>query len=71
MRRKARLGTHPDDIMHMTRTADRLFGDNCRWSVPGAGDTAVEGLISACVLVAPQTFDVFLRKRRSHIKTRY
>jgi len=28
---------HPDDVMHMKRTADRLFGDNYRWSVLGAG----------------------------------
>jgi uncharacterized protein (DUF849 family) len=23
-------------VVHMKRTADRLFGDNCRWSVLGA-----------------------------------
>lgn len=31
------IGTHPDDVMHMKRTADRLFGDAYRWSVLGAG----------------------------------
>ncbi|MEJ8850878.1 3-keto-5-aminohexanoate cleavage protein [Variovorax rhizosphaerae] len=31
------IGTHPDDVMHMKRTADRLFGNNYRWSVLGAG----------------------------------
>jgi uncharacterized protein (DUF849 family) len=31
------IGTHPEDIMHMKRTADRLFGDQYRWSVLGAG----------------------------------
>lgn len=31
------IGTHPEDIMHMKRTADRLFGDAYRWSVLGAG----------------------------------
>jgi 3,5-dioxohexanoate:acetyl-CoA acetone transferase len=31
------IGTHPEDIMHMKRTADRLFGDQFRWSVLGAG----------------------------------
>jgi uncharacterized protein (DUF849 family) len=31
------IGPHPDDLMHMKRTADRLFGDNYRWSVLGAG----------------------------------
>jgi uncharacterized protein (DUF849 family) len=32
------IGTHPEDVMHMRRTADRLLGrENCRWSVLGAG----------------------------------
>jgi len=31
------IGSHPDDVMHMKRTADRLFGDRYRWSVLGAG----------------------------------
>ncbi|NYT64728.1 3-keto-5-aminohexanoate cleavage protein [Alcaligenaceae bacterium] len=31
------IGTHPEDIMHMKRTADRLFGDDYCWSVLGAG----------------------------------
>jgi uncharacterized protein (DUF849 family) len=31
------IGPHPDDVMHMKRTADRLFGDNYHWSVLGAG----------------------------------
>ena len=31
------IGTHPDEIMHMKRTADRLFGDDYIWSVLGAG----------------------------------
>jgi uncharacterized protein (DUF849 family) len=32
------IGTHPEDVAHMRRTADRLFGrDNYRWSVLGAG----------------------------------
>ncbi|ABG33598.1 3-keto-5-aminohexanoate cleavage protein [Roseobacter denitrificans] len=31
------IGTHPEDVMHMKRTADRLFGDDFRWSVLGAG----------------------------------
>ncbi len=31
------IGSHPDDVMHMKRTADRLFGDDRRWSVLGAG----------------------------------
>jgi uncharacterized protein (DUF849 family) len=31
------IGPHPDDVMHMRRTADRLFGEQYRWSVLGAG----------------------------------
>ena len=31
------IGGHPDDVMHMKRTADRLFGDRYHWSVLGAG----------------------------------
>ncbi|MCB1474343.1 MAG: 3-keto-5-aminohexanoate cleavage protein [Rhodobiaceae bacterium] len=31
------IGGHPEDIAHMKRTADRLFGDDYRWSVLGAG----------------------------------
>jgi uncharacterized protein (DUF849 family) len=31
------IGPHPEDVMHMKRTADRLFGDDFRWSVLGAG----------------------------------
>jgi uncharacterized protein (DUF849 family) len=31
------IGAHPEDVMHMKRTADRLFGSDYRWSVLGAG----------------------------------
>ena len=31
------IGAHPDDVLHMKRTADRLFGDKMIWSVLGAG----------------------------------
>jgi uncharacterized protein (DUF849 family) len=31
------IGTHPDDVAHMKRTADRLFGSDYVWSVLGAG----------------------------------
>ena len=31
------IGPHPEDVMHMKRTADRLFGKNYKWSVLGAG----------------------------------
>ena len=31
------IGTHPDEVLHMKRTADRLFGNQYHWSVLGAG----------------------------------
>jgi len=31
------IGTHADDVSHMKRTADRLFGQQFVWSVLGAG----------------------------------
>jgi len=31
------IGPHPEDVQHMRRTADRLFGEAYRWSVLGAG----------------------------------
>ncbi|GAA4880685.1 3-keto-5-aminohexanoate cleavage protein [Saccharopolyspora cebuensis] len=31
------IGAHPEDLMHMRRTADRLLGADYHWSVLGAG----------------------------------
>ncbi len=31
------IGPHPEDVAHMRRTADRLFGNDYIWSVLGAG----------------------------------
>ncbi len=31
------IGPHPEDVAHMKRTADRLFGRDYHWSVLGAG----------------------------------
>ena len=31
------IGPHPEDVLHMRRTADRLFGNEYHWSVLGAG----------------------------------
>jgi uncharacterized protein (DUF849 family) len=31
------IGSHPEDLQHMKRTADRLFGDDYVWSVLAAG----------------------------------
>jgi uncharacterized protein (DUF849 family) len=35
------IGAHPEDVMHMKRTADRLFGDSFRWSVLAAGRSQI------------------------------
>jgi uncharacterized protein (DUF849 family) len=35
------IGPHPEDVMHMKRTADRLFGDSYVWSVLGAGKNQI------------------------------
>ena len=31
------IGAHPEDLMHMKRTADRMFGSDYQWSILGAG----------------------------------
>lgn len=31
------IGAHPEDLMHMRRTADRLLGGSYEWSILGAG----------------------------------
>ena len=36
------IGSHPDEVMHMKRTAERLFGDNYVWSVLGAGSAQMK-----------------------------
>jgi uncharacterized protein (DUF849 family) len=36
------IGAHPEDVLHMKRTADRLFGANYRWSVLGAGRSQMQ-----------------------------
>jgi uncharacterized protein (DUF849 family) len=33
------IGPHPEDVLHMRRTADRLFGEDYAWSVLGAGSS--------------------------------
>jgi uncharacterized protein (DUF849 family) len=44
------IGPHPEDIMHMRRTADRLFGDDYVWSVLGAGRNQIPtATISAAI----------------------
>lgn len=36
------IGTDPEDILHMKRTADRLFGQDYLWSVVGAGRSQMQ-----------------------------
>jgi uncharacterized protein (DUF849 family) len=44
------IGPHPEDVMHMRRTADRLFGEEYVWSVLGAGRNQMQiATISAAI----------------------
>ena len=36
------IGSHPDEVQHMRRTADRLFGADYHWSVLGAGSSQMK-----------------------------
>jgi uncharacterized protein (DUF849 family) len=36
------IGAHPEDVTHMKRTADRLFGNDLHWSVLGGGRSQME-----------------------------
>lgn len=44
------IGQHPEDVMHMKRTADRLFGDDYQWSVLGAGAKQMQIAAQAVML---------------------
>lgn len=44
------IGSHPDDLMHMKRTADRLFGEAYRWSVLGAGRSQMQIVAMAAAM---------------------
>jgi uncharacterized protein (DUF849 family) len=44
------IGPHPEEVLHMKRTADRLFGDQYRWSVLGAGRNQMKVAAVAAVL---------------------
>ena len=44
------IGTHPEDVAHMKRTADRHFGDQFRWSVLGAGASQLRIAAQAAAL---------------------
>jgi uncharacterized protein (DUF849 family) len=41
------IGAHPEEVLHMKRTADRLFGDNFRWSVLAAGRSQMQVMAQA------------------------
>lgn len=43
------IGSHPEDVMHMNRTADRLFGDQYYWSVLGAGSAQMRVAVQSAV----------------------
>jgi uncharacterized protein (DUF849 family) len=44
------IGTHPEDVIHMKRTADRLFGDQYRWSVLDAGSAQMRIVAMAAAM---------------------
>ena len=44
------IGGHPEDVLHMRRTADRLFGDDYRWSVLGAGRMQMQIALQSVLL---------------------
>jgi uncharacterized protein (DUF849 family) len=44
------IGPHPEDVMHMKRTCDRLFGRDFQWSVLGAGRNQMFIATQAAVL---------------------
>jgi uncharacterized protein (DUF849 family) len=44
------IGTHHEDVMHMRRTADRLFGDQYLWSVLGAGSSQMRIAVQSAVM---------------------
>ncbi len=44
------IGPHPEDVAHMKRTADRLFGGDYRWSVLGAGSAQLRIAAQAAAL---------------------
>jgi hypothetical protein len=44
------IGPHPEDVMQMKRTADRLFGDDYVWSVLGAGRNQIPIATMSAVL---------------------
>ena len=46
------IAGHPEDVAHMKRTADRLFGTDYRWSVLGAGSNQMRIAAQAAAMGA-------------------
>ena len=44
------IGAHAEDVAHMKRTADRLFGDSYQWSVLGAGANQMRVAVQAVAM---------------------
>src|SRR5258706_12071106 len=44
------IGPHPEDVMHMKRTADRLFGADYLWSVLGGGRNQMYVAVQSAVM---------------------
>jgi uncharacterized protein (DUF849 family) len=44
------IGPHPEDVLHMRRTADRLLGESYLWSVLGAGSSQMRIAAQAAAL---------------------
>ncbi len=44
------IGAHAEDVLHMKRTADRLFGDAYYWSVLGAGRNQMQTAALSAVM---------------------
>ncbi|MGR8919899.1 MAG: 3-keto-5-aminohexanoate cleavage protein [Gammaproteobacteria bacterium] len=44
------IGAHPEDVLHMKRTADRLFGGEYEWSVLGAGRNQINVAAQAAAM---------------------
>ena len=44
------IGPHPEDVMHMKRTADRLFGNEYLWSVLGGGRSQMYVAVQSAVM---------------------
>ena len=44
------IGPHPEEVLHMKRTADRLFGEHYTWSVLGAGASQMKVAAQAAAM---------------------